>query len=91
MQLNLLVGLSINSNRTKSKSFGNDCGKNNGDISNRIGNEELIIGEKLVTKEELVTEEEFMIKEKLETEEKLKIEKKIERKDLKSLEWLMST
>ena len=71
-----LVGPSTDPNRTESKGLSDNCGKNNGDISDGVG------GEKLVTEKKLVTEEELMTKEKLVTEKKLETEEKIETEDL---------
>ena len=58
-QLNLLVGLSTDPDRTKNKSLSDNCGKSNGDMSDGVGDKEL------------VTEEELMMEEKLETEEEI--------------------
>ena len=48
VQLSPLVGPSTDSNRTKSKSLSDNCGKSNGEMSNRVGGEELVIEEELV-------------------------------------------
>ena len=63
VQSSPLVGLSTDPNCTKSKSLGDNCGKNNGDLSNGVGNEELM------TEEELVTEEKLKIEKEIETKD----------------------
>ena len=67
-QLSLLIGLLTDLDRTKSKSFNDNCGKSNCNMSDKVG------GEELVTKEKLVTEKEFVTEEKLETEEEIETE-----------------
>ena len=67
-------GPSTDPNRTESESLSNNCGKNNGEMSNGMGGEEL------------VTEEELVIKEELVMEEKLEMEEEIEMKDLEGPE-----
>ena len=82
----MLVGLSINPDCTKSKSFGDNCRKSNGNISNGVGNEEFVTEEELMTEEELVTEKELVMQKEFVTEEKLETEEKIETEDLEGLE-----
>ena len=79
-QLSVLVGPFTNPDCIESKSFSHNCGKSNGNMSNRVN------GEKFVTKEELVTEKKLVMEEELVTEEKLEIEKEIETEDLEGLE-----
>ena len=67
-QLSPLVGLFTDPEHIKSKSLSDNCGKSNGNISNRVG------GKELVMKEKLVTEKKLEIEEKLETEEEMEIE-----------------
>ena len=92
VQLNPLVGLFLNPDRTKSENLNDNCSKSNSNMSNRVGNEEFVTEEELVTEEklmpekEIVTKEELMTEEELVTEEKLEIEKKIETEDLEGLE-----
>ena len=97
-QLNLLVGPSTNLDRTKNKSFSDNCGKNNGDMSDKVGGKELVTEKELVMEEKLVTEEELMIEEEfimkkdfvmekeLVMEKKLEMEEEIKMEDLEGLE-----
>ena len=73
-QLNLLICLPTDLDCAKSKSFGDSYDKRNGDMSNRVDDEELVMEEKLIMEEELMTEEKIMTEEKLETEEEIKME-----------------
>ncbi len=46
-QLSPLVGPATKPDRTDSKSLKDNCGKNNGDISDRVGDDELVTEEEL--------------------------------------------
>ncbi len=50
-QLILLVGPATDPNRTESKSLSDNCGKINGDMSNGVGDEELVKEEELGTED----------------------------------------
>lgn len=58
-QLSLFVCLATNSNRIKNKTFDDNYSKNNSNISNKVGNRELVTKKKLKTKEKLETEKKF--------------------------------
>lgn len=77
-QLNSLIDLSTDPDYTESKSFNDNCGKSNGDMSDRVDGDELI------------PEKKFVTEEKFETEEKLDMEETMKTKDLESLKQLMS-
>lgn len=53
MQLNLLVNLATELNCIKSKSFNNNCDKNNSNMSNEMGDKELMTKKELKTEKEL--------------------------------------
>ena len=55
-QFSPLVSPSTDPDRIESKSHSDNCGKNNVDISDRVGVEELMTEEEFVTEEELGTE-----------------------------------
>ena len=59
-QLSPLVSPSTDPNRTESESLNDNCGKSNGEMSDGVGDEELVTEEELVMEEELVI---FAVKE----------------------------
>ena len=62
MQLSLLVDAVTDLDHSENKSLNDNCGKNNSNINNGVGREELMTEEKLVTEEKLETKEEIEIK-----------------------------
>lgn len=89
----MLVGLSINLKRTKNKIDNNNCGKIEGNISNRIGNEGFKTKEMPLTNFDYIQSKSFNnncskkngnIKYKTDNE-KLKTEKKLGLDNLKDL------
>ena len=66
-QLNLLVGLSTNSEDTESKSLNDNYDKSDGNMSDGVG------GKELVMKEELLLGKALIIEEKLEMEDEIEM------------------
>ena len=69
-----LVGPSTDPDYTKNKSLGDNCGKSNSDMSDRVGGEKFVTEKELVMEGELITEKELMTKEKFEAEKEIKME-----------------
>ena len=78
--MSLVVGPFTDPNHIENKSLSDNCSQSIGDMSDKLGGNELLTEEEVVTNEKLVIEEELVIKEKLEMEEK------IETEDLEDLE-----
>lgn len=57
MQLNLLVSPTTDPNHTQRKSFGDNCGKINNNINNKVNSDKLLTKEEFEVKEQLRAED----------------------------------
>ena len=67
--MSLLISPFTDPDRTKKKSFSDNYDKKNSDMSDSVGDEELMTEEELITEERLVTEGKFETEEEIKTED----------------------